>query len=119
MPGQRPSRVPAPAHRPSTRKPDTYLTPVVQDSFMLPDRVVYVCSMESSCPGFSADIALGAAQVRCSLNEPRVRLRQTIAALCGLLLTPYVLADEHEHHDNQVEELSPTVITAIAPPAHP
>ncbi|CAI8833349.1 exported hypothetical protein [Pseudomonas brassicacearum] len=52
MPGQRSSRVPAPAHRPSTRKPDTYLTPVVQDSFMLPDRVVYVCSMESSCPGF-------------------------------------------------------------------
>ncbi len=68
---------------------------------------------------FSADIALGAAQVRCSLNEPRVRLRQTIAALCGLLLTPYVLADEHEHHDNQVEELSPTVITAIAPSSPP
>ncbi len=64
---------------------------------------------------FSAGIALGSAQVRCPLNEPRVRLRQTIAALCGLLLTPLVLADEHEHHDHQVEELSPTVITAIAP----
>ena len=64
---------------------------------------------------FSADIALGAAQVRCPLNEPRVRLRQTIAALCGLLLTPLVFADEHEHHDNQIEELSPTVITVIAP----
>ena len=64
---------------------------------------------------FPAGIALGSAQVRCPLNDPRVRSRQTIAALCGLLLTPLALADEHEHHDNQVEELSPTVITAIAP----
>src|SRR3546814_4160396 len=64
---------------------------------------------------FSAVIALGAAQVRCPPNESRVRFRYTATALCGLLLTPCALADEHAHPEAQIEELSPTVITAVAP----
>jgi len=44
-------------------------------------------------------------------------LRGTIAALCGSLLTPLALAVEsgHDGHAYEQAELSPTVITAIAP----
>ncbi|WP_323113411.1 TonB-dependent copper receptor [Pseudomonas guariconensis] len=44
-------------------------------------------------------------------------LRGTIAALCGSLLTPLALAVEtgHDGHAHEQTELSPTVITAIAP----
>lgn len=44
-------------------------------------------------------------------------LRGTIAALCGSLLTPLALAVEtgHDGHAHEQAELSPTVITAIAP----
>ena len=45
-------------------------------------------------------------------NESRVRFRHATAVLCGVLLSPLVLADDHAAHN---EELSPTVITAIAP----
>ena len=68
--------------------------------------------MEIVMSRFSADTRLGAAQASFALNEPRVRFRHATAVLCGLLLTPMVLADEHADH---TEELSPTVITAIAP----
>ncbi|TFF41813.1 TonB-dependent copper receptor [Pseudomonas sp. RIT623] len=44
-------------------------------------------------------------------------LRGTIAVLCGSLLAPLALAAEtgHEDHIHDTAELSPTVITAIAP----
>lgn len=44
-------------------------------------------------------------------------LRGTIAVLCGSLLAPLALATEtgHEGHEHDPAELSPTVITAIAP----
>lgn len=44
-------------------------------------------------------------------------LRGTIAVLCGSLLAPLAFAAEagHEGHINDTAELSPTVITAIAP----
>jgi len=44
-------------------------------------------------------------------------LRGTIAVLCGSLLAPLALAAEtgHEGHIHDTAELSPTVITAIAP----
>lgn len=44
-------------------------------------------------------------------------LRGTIAALCGSLLTPLAMAVEtgHDSHAHEQAELSPTVITAIAP----
>ncbi|QXH36344.1 TonB-dependent copper receptor [Pseudomonas muyukensis] len=44
-------------------------------------------------------------------------LRGTIAVLCGSLLAPLALAAEtgHEGHVHDTAELSPTVITAIAP----
>ena len=47
----------------------------------------------------------------------RLSLRGTIALLCGSLLAPAALAAEtgHEHHDHSTAELSPTVITAVAP----
>ncbi|WP_085685007.1 MULTISPECIES: TonB-dependent copper receptor [unclassified Pseudomonas] len=47
-----------------------------------------------------------------ALNESRVRFRHATAVLCGVLLSPLVHADEHAGH---ADELSPTVITAIAP----
>ena len=61
---------------------------------------------------FSADSRLSAAQASFTQNEPSVRFRHATAFLCGALLTPLALADEHAGHN---EELSPTVITAIAP----
>jgi len=44
-------------------------------------------------------------------------LRGTLAVLCGSLLAPLALAAEtgHEGHDVDAPELSPTVITAVAP----
>ena len=47
----------------------------------------------------------------------RFSLRGNIAALCGSLLAPLALASEpgHEGHDPELTDLSPTVITAIAP----
>jgi len=47
----------------------------------------------------------------------RLSLRGTIALLCGSLLAPVALAAEtgHEGHDHDNAELSPTVITAVAP----
>ncbi|MFV3404518.1 TonB-dependent copper receptor [Pseudomonas sp. NY15463] len=46
-------------------------------------------------------------------------LRGTLAVLCGSLLAPLALADDtgHEGHAPDAPELSPTVITAIAPSA--
>ncbi|MBA1202979.1 TonB-dependent copper receptor [Pseudomonas capeferrum] len=47
----------------------------------------------------------------------RLSLRGSIATLCGTLFTPLALASEpsHEGHDPELAELSPTVITAVAP----
>ena len=61
---------------------------------------------------FSAVPRSGSAQASFALNESRIRFRHAIAVLCGILLSPLVLADDHADHR---EELSPTVITAIAP----
>ncbi|VVO88526.1 TonB-dependent copper receptor [Pseudomonas fluorescens] len=61
---------------------------------------------------FSADSRLSPAQASFALNEPSVRFRHATAFLCGALLTPMALAHEQAGHS---EELSPTVITAIAP----
>ncbi|MFJ2281578.1 TonB-dependent copper receptor [Pseudomonas sp. NPDC087803] len=61
---------------------------------------------------FSAVPRLSAAQASFALNESRIRFSHAIAVLCGVLLSPLVLADDHAGH---VDELSPTVITAIAP----
>nr|WP_180204070.1 TonB-dependent copper receptor [Pseudomonas sp. SbOxS1]NYU03901.1 TonB-dependent copper receptor [Pseudomonas sp. SbOxS1] len=55
---------------------------------------------------------LSAAQASLALNESSIRFRHATAILCGALLAPSALADEHADHG---EELSPTVITAIAP----
>ncbi|WP_332765102.1 TonB-dependent copper receptor [Pseudomonas koreensis] len=54
----------------------------------------------------------GSAPASFALNESSIRFRHATAVLCGVLLSPLVLADEHAGHD---QELSPTVITAIAP----
>jgi iron complex outermembrane recepter protein len=61
---------------------------------------------------FSADTRLSAAQVSFALNPTRAWFRHATAIFCGALLAPLALADEHAGHN---EELSPTVITAIAP----
>ncbi|MDP9710022.1 UNVERIFIED_ORG: iron complex outermembrane receptor protein [Pseudomonas fluorescens] len=61
---------------------------------------------------FSAVPRPGSAPASFALNESRVRFRHATAALCGILLSPLVHADEHAGH---ADELSPTVITAIAP----
>ncbi|WP_435034569.1 TonB-dependent copper receptor [Pseudomonas neuropathica] len=61
---------------------------------------------------FSAVPRSGVAPASFALNESRVRFRHATAVLCGVLLSPLVLADDHAGHQ---EELSPTVITAIAP----
>ena len=61
---------------------------------------------------FSAVPRPGSAPASFALNESRVRFRHATAVLCGVLLSPLVHADEHAGH---AEELSPTVITAIAP----
>ena len=61
---------------------------------------------------FSAVPCLSPAQASYALNESGVRFRHATAILCGALLAPSALADEHADHS---EELSPTVITAVAP----
>ncbi|MHA3737982.1 TonB-dependent copper receptor [Pseudomonas sp. Eth.TT006] len=61
---------------------------------------------------FSAVPRLSTARASSALNESRIRFSHAVAALCGVLLSPLVHADEHAGH---TEELSPTVITAIAP----
>ncbi|MFJ2485795.1 TonB-dependent copper receptor [Pseudomonas sp. NPDC087639] len=61
---------------------------------------------------FSAVPRLGSTRATFALNESRIRFRHAIAVLCGVLLSPLVLADDHAAH---ADELSPTVITAIAP----
>ena len=68
--------------------------------------------MEIVMSRFSAVSRSGSAQASFALNESRIRFRHAIAVLCGILLSPLVLADDHADHR---EELSPTVITAIAP----
>ncbi|MDD0977378.1 TonB-dependent copper receptor [Pseudomonas fontis] len=47
----------------------------------------------------------------------RLSLRGTIALFCGTLLSPLALAAEasHDGHNHDLAELSPTVITAVAP----
>lgn len=61
---------------------------------------------------FTAVPCAESARAHFALNESRIRCRHATAVLCGLLLTPMALADDHASHEN---ELSPTVITAIAP----
>ncbi|WP_281881549.1 TonB-dependent copper receptor [Pseudomonas atacamensis] len=61
---------------------------------------------------FTAVLCAESARAHFALNESRIRCRHAIAVLCGVLLTPLALADDHTGHGN---ELSPTVITAIAP----
>lgn len=61
---------------------------------------------------FTAVPCAESARAHFALNESRIRCRHAIAVLCGVLLTPLALADDHTGHEN---ELSPTVITAIAP----
>ncbi|MBY8937290.1 TonB-dependent copper receptor [Pseudomonas fluorescens] len=61
---------------------------------------------------FAAVSRSGTAPPSFALNESRIRFRHATAVLCGVLLSPLVLADDHAGHN---EELSPTVITAIAP----
>ena len=61
---------------------------------------------------FTAVPCAESARAHFALNESRIRCRHAIAVLCGVLLTPLALADDHAGHEN---ELSPTVITAIAP----
>ncbi|WP_460059854.1 TonB-dependent copper receptor [Pseudomonas sp. S2_A05] len=61
---------------------------------------------------FTAVPCAESARAHFALNESRIRCRHAIAVLCGVLLTPLALADDHAGQEN---ELSPTVITAIAP----
>ena len=65
---------------------------------------------------FSAAPRLSAAQATFAPNTLRVRLKQATALLCGALLTPLAGAAETAvDHSQHAEELSPTVITGIAP----
>ncbi|TVT82575.1 TonB-dependent copper receptor [Pseudomonas sp. H3(2019)] len=65
---------------------------------------------------FSADTRLSAAQAIFALNAPRAHFKQATAILCGALLSPLASATEQPiDHSQHTEELSPTVITAIAP----
>ncbi|ETF10321.1 TonB-dependent receptor [Pseudomonas moraviensis R28-S] len=68
--------------------------------------------MEIVMSRFTAVPCAESARAHFALNESRIRCRHAIAVLCGLLLTPLALADDHTGHES---ELSPTVITAIAP----
>ncbi|NWD09180.1 TonB-dependent copper receptor [Pseudomonas gingeri] len=50
------------------------------------------------------------------LNEPRGRLRQAGVLVCGALLAPGVFAAEMpDDHEHPPREISPTVITGVAP----
>jgi iron complex outermembrane receptor protein len=68
--------------------------------------------MEIVMSRFTAVPCAESARAHFALNESRIRCRHAIAVLCGVLLTPLALADDHTGHES---ELSPTVITAIAP----
>src|SRR3990167_487516 len=68
--------------------------------------------MEIVMSTFAADTRLSPAQASFAPNESSIRFRHATAVLCSALLTSTVLANEHAGHG---EELSPTVITAIAP----
>ncbi|MEB2650488.1 TonB-dependent copper receptor [Pseudomonas siliginis] len=61
---------------------------------------------------FTAVPCAESARAHFALNESPIRCRHAIAVLCGVMLTPLALADAHAGHEH---ELSPTVITAIAP----
>lgn len=61
---------------------------------------------------FTAVPCAESARAHFALHESPIRCRHAIAVLCGVLLTPLALADDHAGQEN---ELSPTVITAIAP----
>ncbi len=87
-------------------------SPLPQGQLQAAGRVVYDCSMEIVMSRFSAVPCLSPAQASYALNESAVRFRHATAILCGALLAPSALADEHSGH---TEELSPTVITAVAP----
>lgn len=68
--------------------------------------------MEIVMSRFTAVPCAESARAHFALNESPIRCRHAIAVLCGVLLTPLALADAHAGHEH---ELSPTVITAIAP----
>jgi len=68
--------------------------------------------MEIVMSRFAAVPCLSAAQAPLAPNASSIRFRHATALLCGALLAPCALADEHAGHS---EELTPTVITAIAP----
>ncbi len=87
-------------------------SPLPQGQLQAAGRVVYDCSMEIVMSRFSAVPCLSPAQASYALNESGVRFRHATAILCGALLAPSALADDHAGHS---EELSPTVITAVAP----
>ena len=65
---------------------------------------------------FSAAPRLSDAQATFAPNALRVRLKQATALLCGALLAPLAgAAETATDHSQHAEELSPTVITGIAP----
>ncbi|MFJ4141832.1 TonB-dependent copper receptor [Pseudomonas sp. NPDC089734] len=49
-------------------------------------------------------------------NLSRIRYRHALSVLCGTALTPFALAaTDTALHDHETNEISPTVITAVAP----
>lgn len=65
---------------------------------------------------FSADSRLGDAQLSLKPDAARIRLKHALAVFCGVLLAPVAHAAETApDHARHSEELSPTVITGIAP----
>ncbi|MCO7570449.1 TonB-dependent copper receptor [Pseudomonas chlororaphis] len=67
---------------------------------------------------FSADSRLGVAQPSkpFALNPARQSFNRALAVFCGVLLTPLALADDAaQEHAQHGTELSPMVITAVAP----
>ncbi len=65
---------------------------------------------------FSADSRLSDAQLSLKPDAARIRLKHALAVFCGVLLAPMAHAAETAaEHARHSEELSPTVITGIAP----
>ena len=65
---------------------------------------------------FSADSRLSDAQLSLKPDAARIRLKHALAVFCGVLLAPMAHAAETAaEHAQHSEELSPTVITGIAP----
>ncbi|PRA58270.1 MULTISPECIES: TonB-dependent copper receptor [Pseudomonas] len=65
---------------------------------------------------FSADSRLSDAQLSLKPDAARIRLKHALAVFCGALLAPMAHAGETAaEHARHSEELSPTVITGIAP----